>query len=198
MRSPLRRRNRFEKAVKAARDAQIRRPSDPPPPMSSSRSRSSRALPPSSPRPWASAAISRCDGASTKGAATTSERDRRAEVRRGDGRATATLIAVPDRRRRLSDGLVVEASIVARLFRFRLLAIDAGLVVSPARVAARPPAVAPPTRPRAIGGGLAAAERCLDEGAAHLAASRVTSPRPRARRLGVVPWRLVHPGFLEG
>ena len=91
-------------------------------------------------------------------------------------------IAVPDRRRRLSEGLVVEASIVARLFRFRLLAIDAGLVVSPARVAARSPAVAPRTRPRAIGGGLAAAERCLDEGAAHLAASRVSAPRPRARR----------------
>ena len=93
-------------------------------------------------------------------------------VRRGNGRATASLIAVPDSRRRLSDGLVVEASIVARLFRFRLLAIDASLVVSPARVAARSPAVAPRTRPRAIGGGLAAAERLLDEGSAHLAASR--------------------------
>jgi hypothetical protein len=125
-------------------------------------------------------------------------------VRRGNGRATASLIAVPDRRRRLSDGMVVEASIVARLFRFRLLAIDASLVVSPARVAARSPAVAPRARPRATGGGpataehqpaiaggpaaaehpratgggLAAAERFLDEGSAHLAASR----RPRARR----------------
>jgi hypothetical protein len=103
-------------------------------------------------------------------------------VRRGNGRATASLIAVPDRRRRLSDGLVVEASIVARLFRFRLLAIDAGLIVSPARVAARPPAVAPRTRPRATGGGLAVAERLLDEGAAQLEASRVPPPRPRARR----------------
>jgi hypothetical protein len=99
--------------------------------------------------------------------------------RRGDGRATASLIAVPDRRQRLSDGLVVEASIVARLLRFRLLAIDVGVVVSPARVAARSPAVAPRARPRATGGGLAAAERFLDEGAAHLAASRVTSPRTR-------------------
>jgi hypothetical protein len=97
-----------------------------------------------------------------------SERDRR----RGNGRATASLIAVPDRRRRLSDGLVVEASIVARLFRFRLLSIEAGLVVSPARVLARSSVVAPPTRPPAIGSGLAAAERFLDEGAAQLEASR--------------------------
>ena len=104
---------------------------------------------------------------------------------RGSGAATGrrppSLIAVPDRRRRLSDGLVVEASIVARLFRFRLLAIDVSLVVSPARVAARSPAVAPRTRPPAIGGGLAAAERFLDEGSAHLAASR----RPRSRRRDV-------------
>ena len=61
---------------------------------------------------------------------------------------------------------------MARLFRFRLLAIDAGLVVSPARVAGRSPAVVPHTRPRAIGGRLADAERFLDEGAAHLEASR--------------------------
>jgi hypothetical protein len=58
------------------------------------------------------------------------------------------------------------------------------VVVAPARVAARSPAVAPRARSWAIGGGLAAAERLLDEAAAHLAASRVISARPEARRLG--------------
>jgi hypothetical protein len=65
---------------------------------------------------------------------------------------------------------------VARLFRIRLLAIDAELVVSPARVTSPSRAVAPRTRTAEIGTGLAAAERAIDEAAASLAASRVSEP----------------------
>ena len=94
------------------------------------------------------------------------------------------MIAVPDDGRQLSEGLLVEASVVARLLRVRLLVIDARLIVTPAQVKdrARVAAVAADepraarTRPRAIGAGLAAAERCLTAGAASLARSRrVTS-----------------------
>jgi hypothetical protein len=100
-------------------------------------------------------------------------------------RATANLIAVPDGGRQRLDGLVIEASVVARLFRIRLLAIDASLVVSPAHVKARSPAVTPHARSRTIGPALAAAERFIDEGAASLAVSRATgtaASRPRRRR----------------
>ena len=105
---------------------------------------------------------------------------RRRGGRRSDSRSTAhatertpetspstNLIAVPDDGRPLSEGLLVEASIVARLLRIRLLAIDARLIVAPAHVQrrARTP-VTPRTRGRRIGTGLAAAERMLDEGAA--------------------------------
>lgn len=70
--------------------------------------------------------------------------------------------------RQLSEGLAVEASIVARLFRIRLLTIDASLIVLPAQPNGRSPT-------QAIGVGLAAAERFLDEGADDLAASRAVA-----------------------
>jgi len=103
---------------------------------------------------------------------------------------STSLIAVPDGGRQLSDGLLVEASVVARLLRIRLLAIDARLIVAPAQVEGRRRAAAriadgmlapatPPTRTRAIGAGLGTAERLLSEGAASLAASRVTTPPAR-------------------
>ena len=100
--------------------------------------------------------------------------------RRSDSRSTApvtarpttNLIAVPDDGGALSEGLVVEASVVARLFRFRLLEIDASLVVSPAAVRGPSTAVPPRARRRTVGAGLVAAERAIDEGAASLAASR--------------------------
>jgi hypothetical protein len=73
---------------------------------------------------------------------------------------------VPDDGRPLSEGLLVEASVVARLLRIRLLAIDARLIVAPARVQPRAQTpVTPRTRSRRIGTGLAAAERILGEGA---------------------------------
>ena len=78
-----------------------------------------------------------------------------------------SLIAVPDDGRPLSEGLLVEASIVARLLRIRLLAIDARLIVTPAHVQRRMRTpVTLRTRGRRIGTGLAVAERMLDEGAA--------------------------------
>jgi hypothetical protein len=72
---------------------------------------------------------------------------------------------------RTADGLVVEASVVARLLRIRLLAIDARVVVSPARVTGR-------RRAGPIGVRLATAERLIDEGAASLAASRALARSP--------------------
>ena len=102
-------------------------------------------------------------------------RGRRRSASRSTARATGApnLVATPDGRRELSDGLLVEASVVARLLRVRLLEIDVSLAVSPARVSGRAPAAARP-RPQtaAIGAGLAAAERSLSEGAASLAATR--------------------------
>jgi hypothetical protein len=86
---------------------------------------------------------------------------------------STTLIAVPAGSGRLSDGLIIEASVVARLLGLRLLALDASVVVSPAEMRGRPPAsAAPRTRPGAIGAGLATAERRIAEGAASLAAAR--------------------------
>jgi hypothetical protein len=97
-------------------------------------------------------------------------------------RATTNLIAVPNADRPLSEGLVVEASVVARVFRIRLLAVDARVVISPAHVHGQSPAVPPRTQRRAIGARLVAAERFIDEGASSLAASRAagtTASRPR-------------------
>jgi hypothetical protein len=108
------------------------------------------------------------------------------------------LSAIPDGSRHLSEGLIVEARLVARLIGIRLLTIDAELIVSPAemrnvRAAAGdltvgPPSAtalaAPPLRSRPIGAGLATAEQLIDEGAAALAASRTgldtgtRTPRP--------------------
>jgi hypothetical protein len=112
---------------------------------------------------------------------------------------TATVLAAtPDRRRRPSDGLVVEASILARLLRVRLLRLEATVVIVPAEVTARPSA--PPdvqgrpsarsARPLPEGSatsgrrGLAEAVRTLDEGAAILAEARRTASSGRASRNG--------------
>ena len=106
----------------------------------------------------------------------TNRSSRRRGRRRSDSRHIAhatertpetNLIAVPDDGRPLSEGLLVEASIVARLLRIRVLAIDARLIVAPAHVQRRTRTpVTLRTRGRRIGTGLAAAERMLDEGAA--------------------------------
>jgi len=96
---------------------------------------------------------------------------------------------MPGRRRHHSDGLVVEASIIARLLRLRLLTLDATVVIVPAeaaarsevrgRAAARPvrsvrsAGALPPGRSQPSGRrGLAEAVRTIEEGAAILAAGR--------------------------
>ena len=96
------------------------------------------------------------------------------------------LKAVPDRRRQPSDGLVVEASIVARLLRIRLLKLDATVVIVPADVTA-PPAVVPhesrrpvrsqiidmePPRPVPVGGVLGEAVQRINEAATIRAEAR--------------------------
>jgi hypothetical protein len=102
-------------------------------------------------------------------------------------RATAPLelMATPDRRRRLSEGVLVDASIRARLLGIRLLTIDATVVLAPADVtapsdAAHDPPRRPSVRPSGIsrnrsaatGHGLAEAVRSINEGAELLAEAR--------------------------
>jgi hypothetical protein len=95
------------------------------------------------------------------------------------------LTAVPGRRRRLSDGVLVEASVLARVLGVRLLTVRATVVLAPADVTAasstdRDPAApaaarssdVAPARRRARGHGLAEAVRRIDEGAELLAAAR--------------------------
>jgi hypothetical protein len=90
------------------------------------------------------------------------------------------LTAVPDRRRRPSDGLVVEASIVARLLGIRLLTLNAKVVVAPADVRA-PSSPSHDSRPVGrdsrppVGRGLAEAVVRLNESAAILAEARRSS-----------------------
>ena len=98
----------------------------------------------------------------------------------------------PDRRSRLSEGGVVEASVRARLLGIRLLTLEANVVIAPAEVTVpwagsndpshRSPersSSVPPARSGAIGGGLAEAVRSIDEGAALLAEARNGSAGPR-------------------
>jgi hypothetical protein len=93
----------------------------------------------------------------------------------------STLTGVPDGTRRLADGLVIDATIIARVLGIRLLRIHAGVTVAPARILARASApragVAPRVperalvRSRPIGADLATAQRCIDAGRASLAAA---------------------------
>jgi hypothetical protein len=93
--------------------------------------------------------------------------------------------AVPDPRKRLSDGVLVEACVRARLLGIPLLKVEATAVLTPAGL--RAPTSAPPelpirtsarssgaasTRSGAPGEGLAEAVRRIDEGAALLADAR--------------------------
>ena len=95
------------------------------------------------------------------------------------------LTAIPDRRRRLSDGVLVDASLHARLLGLRLLTVDATIVLVPADVAgtsrtAHPapqgPAPRPlgpaPSRSVAAGPRLAQAVRTINEAAELLAETR--------------------------
>jgi len=126
-------------------------------------------------------------------ASATHRSSRRRGGRRSDSRSTAhatertretppstNLIAVPDDGRPLSEGLLVEATVVARLLRIRLLAIDARLIVAPAHVQRRTwTPVTLRTSGRRIGTGLAAAERMLHEAPTRSAGTGSRSPDVR-------------------
>ncbi len=98
--------------------------------------------------------------------------------------APVALTVAPDRRRRLSDGVLVEASLLARVMGIRLLTIDATLALVPADIttsssaalpparASRPGPVVTPGRSRVAGHGLAEAVRNINEGAELLAEAR--------------------------
>jgi hypothetical protein len=110
----------------------------------------------------------------------------RVTPRRAGATSPLALEAVPDRRRRVSDGVLVEASILARLLGLRLLTLDVTLVLVPAEVSApAPPSAArgqhaggsprrhsPPPARTVTGGGLADAVRSINEGAELLAEAR--------------------------
>jgi hypothetical protein len=106
------------------------------------------------------------------------------------------LTAIPSRRKRLSDGVLVEAIVLGRVLGLKLLTLRASVVLAPAemasptaahRAASVPPAarssrLAPVRRPL-TGRRLAEAVRHIDEGAELLA---------EARRNGVDPQRRPH------
>jgi hypothetical protein len=107
--------------------------------------------------------------------------------------APVVLRAIPDRSRRLSDGVLIDASLRARLLGLRLLTVDATIVLVPADVRATSPTAHPPAErqgpmssgpaPRrsvAAGPRLAQAVRSINEAADLLAESR----RDRAGDVG--------------
>jgi hypothetical protein len=106
--------------------------------------------------------------------------------RNAEGAAPILLTAAPDRRKRLSEGVLVEAFVVARLLGLRLLKLDATVVLTPADVGAQraaprdPPALdgLPSARLYPAGRGLAEAIRHLDEGEELLAQARDNGARP--------------------
>ena len=106
-------------------------------------------------------------------------------------RATAPLelMVTPDRRRRLSEGVLVDASIRARLLGIRLLTIDATVVLAPADVTGPSGAAHDPprrasvrsssisrNRSAATAHGLAEAVRNINEGVELLAEARRDGP----------------------
>jgi hypothetical protein len=113
------------------------------------------------------------------------------------------LTAIPSRRSRLSDGVLVEALVVGRVLGVKLLTLRASVVLAPAEVIAAssarralgirpdgPPSraaparrpAAPPVRRPAAGSGLAEAVRRIDEGAELLAEARRNGVRRQRAR----------------
>ena len=98
--------------------------------------------------------------------------------------------AVPDPRRRLNDGVLIQASVLARVFGVRLLKLDTTVILAPAEVQvpaaraapangrpAKPASTPTPVRAAArrsgpVGTALADAVRSVNEGAELLALSR--------------------------
>lgn len=105
--------------------------------------------------------------------------------RAAEGAAPFLLTAVPDRRRRLSEGILIQASVLARVVGLKLLKLDATVVLMPADVAARsaaprddpalewaPSPGLPPARLYPTRRGLAEAIRHISEGEELLAEAR--------------------------
>jgi hypothetical protein len=101
------------------------------------------------------------------------------------GTGLVGLTAVPDPRKRLSDGVLVEACVRARLIGVPLLKIDASIVLAPAGLTASTSARPDPpirssarsshatlTHPVVPGQGLTEAVRTINEGAEILAEAR--------------------------
>jgi hypothetical protein len=114
----------------------------------------------------------------------------RAIRRRDATTAPGLLIRAGDGHGRLSQGVLVEASVVARLLGLRLLTLEASALLAPADLRAGPALrdagagtlkpVAPGPRTARARRGLAEAVRDLDEGARLLEqARRARDPRPR-------------------
>lgn len=98
---------------------------------------------------------------------------------------TLAVLSIPGSTRRLSEGVALKASVIARLLGIRLLTLDATVLLAPAEIAA-PPAPAPVPTPghrvgsvRPVGDGLVAAARFIEEGAASLSAARSSGPPPK-------------------
>ena len=120
-----------------------------------------------------------------RGRLRSSRRLARGAPRAAEAAAPLVLTAVPDRNRRASDGVLIEASVLARLLGIRLLTLDATVVFAPADVtgpqsaaqrpwehaSARPPGRLP-AGPGAASRGLAEAVRNINEGSAILAETR--------------------------
>ena len=126
-----------------------------------------------------------------RGRLTGSKGSLRVAPRAAEGASPLLLTAVPDRRKRLSQGILIEASVLARLLGIKLLKLDATVVLTPADVAA--PSAAPrglpvlESAPRAglttrgpypSGRGLADAVRHIKEGEELLAEARHNGSDP--------------------
>ncbi|HWM75892.1 MAG TPA: hypothetical protein VNQ53_19235, partial [Nocardioides sp.] len=88
-------------------------------------------------------------------------------------RGTATPALLPDGASQLSDGIVVETRLTARLLGVRLLRVDGIVLMSPARLSGPPPAASPRVRATDARAGqnghlLAQAAQLLQENEAHL------------------------------
>ncbi len=96
------------------------------------------------------------------------------------------LTAVPDRRKHLPDGVLIQGSVRARIIGMQILTLDTTIVLTPAEVSDPARGAGPTARPaRSRSAGptpdrfrvpdhrLGEAIRCLDESAALLAASSV-------------------------
>lgn len=105
---------------------------------------------------------------------------------------TLAVLSIPGSTRRLSEGVALKASVIARLLGMRLLTLDATVLVAPAEITATttvpssspppslplPPALPhrPAGRSRPVGDGLREAARDIEAGAASLAAARAGAP----------------------